>query len=282
MKKRRLGVHTSIAGGIYLSVERAKQLGCSTMQIFSHNPRQWRVDPIPSRDVLEFKVLRTSYDIDPVFIHSSYLINIAAKNIETYEKSLQLLIQEMDIADLLDADFVVLHTGSSSDGVPADARRRAAAALESVATHGRWNSKLLLENTAGERGDITSRIVELAEIVNSARGDLVGGVCIDTCHAFAAGYNLATEAGLSDFINEVDKYIGTKCVKLIHLNDSRKECNSRVDRHEHIGDGYIGKTNINNFVCHTAFRSVPLILETPKKDEGDDARNLAVVRSFLS
>ncbi len=279
--KTRLGVHTSIAGGIHLSIERAKQLGCSTLQIFSHNPRQWRVSQIPDGDILEFKRLRALFDINPVFIHSSYLINLAATNADVYEKSLRLLLQEMDLADLLGADFLVLHTGSASQDNAANARRRAVVALNSIANQGKWNSRLLLENTAGEKGDISSSIGDLAEILNGASDNLIGGVCIDTCHAFAAGYNLASEADLLGFINELERNIGTKAVRLIHLNDSKKVFNSRVDRHEHIGEGHIGITGLNNFVNNSSFRAAPLILETPKKNEEDDPRNLAIVRSFL-
>lgn len=279
--KRRVGVHTSIAGGVHLSIERAKQLGCSTIQIFSHNPRQWQVGPTSERSILEFKRLRALFDITPVFIHSSYLINLAATNIEIYQKSLQLLAHEMDLADLLGADFVILHTGSASNDSAANARKRAVGALNRVVDRGKWKARLLVENTAGEKGDISSSICDLAEIIDRVNGDLIGGACVDTCHAFAAGYNLASEAGLMDFIRELDKYIGTEAVRLIHLNDSKKVFNSRVDRHEHIGAGYIGKKGLNDVVNNPAFQAVPLILETPKKSEEDDPRNLAVVRSFL-
>lgn len=281
MQKKRVGVHTSIAGGVHLSIERAKQLGCSTLQIFSHNPRQWHVGPTSERSILEFKRLRALFDITPVFIHSSYLINLAATNIEIYQKSLQLLVHEMDLADLLGADFVILHTGSASSDNASNARKRALCALNSIADRGKWKARLLVENTAGEKGDISSSICDLAEIMDGVNGDLIGGACIDTCHAFAAGYNLASEDGLIDFTRELDRYIGTKAVRLIHLNDSKKIFNSRVDRHEHIGEGHIGKTGLSNFVNNPSFREVPLILETPKKSEEDDPRNLVVVRSFL-
>ncbi|WP_333653793.1 deoxyribonuclease IV [Dissulfurispira sp.] len=278
---RRLGVHTSIAGGVHLSIERAKELGCNTVQIFSHNPRQWIVKEIPSDSILQFKELRKSYNINPVFIHTSYLINLAASDKNILEKSIELLIQEMDIADLLDADCVILHTGSASQDSEEVGRKRAIEALKRVARNKVWRSKLLLENTAGERGDISSHIKDIAEIIDGTGSPLIGGVVIDTCHAFAAGYDIKNEKGLSGLIKEIDIYIGFNNVKLVHLNDSKKGYSSHVDRHEHIGHGGIGKEGLKKFINHPAFKTIPLILETPKKSEEDDPRNLKIVRALL-
>lgn len=281
MSKRRLGVHTSIAGGIHLSVERARNLGCTTIQIFSHNPRQWFAPGIPEGEVKEFRRLRALYDIRPLFIHTSYLINLCALNIDVFNKSLHLLVREMEIADLLNADYVVLHTGSSSQDTEGNARKRAVAALKAISGLGSWKARLLLENTAGERGDISSKIKDLAEIIDDTGGGLIGGVCIDTCHAFAAGYDLRDKNGISELIREIDIHIGLDAVKLIHLNDSKRQHNSKVDRHEHIGEGGIGMEGLRMFVNHSAIMSVPLILETPKKSEDDDQRNLKTVRDLL-
>ncbi|BCB95777.1 DNA-(apurinic or apyrimidinic site) lyase [Dissulfurispira thermophila] len=219
---RRLGVHTSIAGGIHLSIERARELGCNTIQIFSHNPRQWLIREIPSDYIMQFKEWRKSYDINPVFIHTSYLINLAASDNGILEKSISLLIQEMNIADLLDADYVILHTGSASQDSEEVGRKRAIEALKRVARGKEWRSKLLLENTAGERGDISSHIKDIAEIIDRTGSPLIGGVVIDTCHAFAAGYDIKDEKGLSGLIKEIEKHIGLNNIKLIHLNDSKK------------------------------------------------------------
>ncbi len=281
MKERRLGVHTSIAGGVHLSIERAKELGCNTVQIFSHNPRQWLVRGIPSDSILQFKELQKSYDINPVFIHTSYLINLAASDNGILERSIELLIQEMDIADLLDADYVVLHTGSASQDSEEVGRKRAIEALKRIARKKEWRAKLLLENTAGERGDISSHIKDIAEIIDRTGSPPIGGVVIDTCHAFAAGYDITDEYGLSAFVKEIGTYIGLDNVKLIHLNDSKKGHSSHVDRHEHIGHGGIGREGLRRFINHPAFKNIPLILETPKKSEEDDPRNLKIVRSLF-
>lgn len=283
MKKsvRRLGVHTSIAGGVHLSLERANELGCATVQLFSHNPRSWLVNPIPEDGIAKFREMKSALDIQPVFIHTSYLINLASAKPEVFEKSIALLIQEMDSADLLGADYVVLHTGSASQDNEETGRRRAVEALRSVSGKKIWRSRLLLENTAGERGDISSRIIDLAEIMNKTGSALIGGICLDTCHAFQAGYEISKEAGVAELAGEIENHMGFEKVKLIHLNDSKRAFNSRVDRHEHIGSGAIGKGGLKRFINHPAFRDVPLILETPKKNEDDDPRNLKVVRGLL-
>lgn len=278
---RRLGVHTSIAGGIHLSIERAKELGCNTVQIFSHNPRQWAVGRMPEDSIFKFKEFKKQYDIAPVFIHASYLINLAASNKDILEKSIKLMVKEMEIADLLDADYVVLHTGSASQDTEDVGRKRAVEALRRIVEGKKWEAELLLENTAGERGDISSCVKDLSEIIYRTNSPLIRGICIDTCHAFAAGYDITNENGLSGLVKEIETHIGLNSVKLIHLNDSKKGSKSHVDRHEHIGQGSISNKGLKEFINHKAFKDIPLILETPKKSEEDDQRNLKIVRSLL-
>jgi len=278
---RRLGVHTSIAGGIHLSMERARALGCNTAQIFSHNPRGWRVSEILQEAVARFKELRAAYDINPVYVHSSYLINLASANSETREKSVRLLITEMDLADLLGVEYVVLHTGSAAQEPEEEARKKAIDALKRVAQEGEWGATLLIENTAGERGDISSRMADLAAILDGAGSPLLGGVCIDTCHAFQAGYDLTNAEGVEGMKREIDARVGMERVRLIHLNDSKRPFHSRVDRHEHIGSGMIGRKGITNVINEPAFAKIPLVLETPKESEEDDVRNLQAVRNLL-
>lgn len=271
---RRIGVHASIAGGVHLALERASELGCNTVQIFSHNPRQWLVKPIPEDSAARFRELKKALDIRPVFVHTSYLINLAASDRQVFDKSVELLAQEMDLADALDAEYVILHTGSASGEDPASARGRAVDALGMVSGKGRWKAGLLLENTAGERGDISSRIADLGELIEKTDSPLIAGICLDTCHAFAAGYDIAGTKGAEMLAGEMKRHLGTKGVKLIHLNDSRKGLASGVDRHEHLGEGGIGKAGLKRLVNHPAFIGVPLILETPKQNEDDDPRNL--------
>lgn len=279
---RRLGVHTSIAGGLHLSLERAKTLGCNTVQIFSHNPRGWAVKAISEEDVAVFKSLRKMLDISPVYIHTSYLINMASRDSILRKRSIDMLVMEMNRADAIAADYVVLHTGSASGDDESLSRKRAIDTLDEVTDMGRWKAGLLIENTAGERGDISSTIIDLSDIIAGTKGSLISGICIDTCHAFAAGYNIRDDEGINRISNEIKKYIGFDKVKLIHLNDSKGNIDSGIDRHEHIGLGKIGSRGLRQFINFSPFKDIPLILETPKKRENDDRRNLRIVRRMLS
>jgi deoxyribonuclease-4 len=278
---RRIGVHTSIAGGIEKSLERAAQLGCDTLQIFSHSPRVWHVKERSQEEYASFRRLRQQTGIGPVFVHTSYLINLASGDRPLLEKSVALLAEEMNTADLIGADYLVLHTGSAAGNDPREARKRAAAALSKVSKKGWWRTRILLENTAGERGDITSGIAELRALVEQVDEELVAGICIDTCHAYAAGYDVASAVGLASFSEELEENLGCDRVRLIHLNDSRGGLGSRLDRHEHIGMGRIGMAGFTNFLRHRCFAGIPLILETPKKSENDDPTNLRTVRSII-
>lgn len=278
---RRLGVHTSIAGGLSLSLERAHALGCNTMQIFSHNPRGWTIKEISEEESARFKTLRQRLDISPVYIHTSYLINMASKDSILRRKSIAMLREEMNRADALGADFVILHTGSASGGDDCLSRQRAIAAVNEVAQTGTWQAGLLIENTAGERGDISSKITDLAEILNGVYGSLISGICFDTCHAFSAGYDMSDDEGIQKIVREIETPITMQKVKLIHLNDSKGERGSGIDRHEHIGLGKIGVAGLQQLIHSRPFCNVPVILETPKKQESDDPRNLRTVRKML-
>ncbi len=279
----RLGVHTSIAGGISQSIVRAAALRCNTLQIFSHNPRQWQKTRIPPDEIERFKILRQKYDINPVFIHASYLINLASLSERVLKKSIGLLSYELMNADALGVEYVILHTGSIRDENGKMARRRAAGAIKQAAGAKQYRASLLLENTAGKKGDITSSIKALSEIINTCRCDRIAGICIDTCHAFSAGYDLTTGEGIEKLLSETDRHVGIDKLKLIHVNDSKRPLGSGVDRHEHIGKGYIGIRGFKKILSERRIMNVPMILETPKKHEEDDKRNLKrVLDMFLN
>jgi deoxyribonuclease-4 len=278
---RRVGVHTSIAGGIEKSLERASRLGCDTIQIFSHNPRGWQMKQKDPKEVETFLRMRQLSGIGPVFVHTSYLINLASRDSILMKKSVRMVVEEMNIADLIGAEYLVLHSGSAAGDDPREARKRAAAALSEVSEAGRWRAGILIENTAGERGDITSRITEICALMEQVRGKLISGVCIDTCHAYAAGYDIASVEGVAALSEKLEKYIGWQLIRLIHLNDSKGGLSSGLDRHEHIGRGKIGMNGFSNFLRHPCFADIPLILETPKKTEDDDPTNLRTVRSLI-
>lgn len=279
---RRIGVHTSIAGGLHRSLERARELGCNTLQIFSHNPRGWAVKEKGLDEFRAFQELRKAYDISPVFIHTSYLINLASEDQSLIKKSIDMVVSEMNIADEIGAEYIVLHTGSASGEDPEVSRKRAIACLIDISGRGEWQAGLLLENTAGERGDITSKIKELSGIIEKVPGDLISGVCIDTCHAFSAGYDIKSHKGINLISTEIDRYIGKNRLRLLHLNDSKGKLGCRVDRHEHIGEGKIGIKGMKNFLNYPGFCDIPIILETPKKSEDDDIRNLKAVKKLVT
>ncbi len=278
---RRLGVHTSIAGGLHLSIERAHALGCNTVQIFSHNPRGWSLRNLSEEEITLFRSLRQKFDISPLYIHASYLINMASDDPILRKKSIEMLVKEMDRADAIGADFVILHIGSASGSDDRVSRKRSIAALNEVVRTGAWKSGLLIENTAGERGDISSRICDLAEICHDVQGSLISGICFDTCHAFAAGYDMRSRKLVENISDELRHYMVLDKTRLIHLNDSKGDIGSHLDRHEHIGLGRIGVSGLRHLVNHKFFRDIPLILETPKKRESDDPMNLLKVRKMI-
>jgi deoxyribonuclease-4 len=280
--KFRIGVHTSIAGGVSRSVERAATLNCTTMQIFTHNPRQWRQSPISDEEAERFAYLRRKHDINPVFSHASYLINLASRSNIVLRKSVELLSYELMNADRLGIEYVVLHTGSASGEDDGKARTRAVKSILKSVGAGYFKASLILENTAGERGDITSSIQTLSEIMDRCSCENIAGICIDTCHAFSAGYDLISANGIEDLIHEINEYAGLDKLKLIHLNDSKKSLGSGVDRHEHIGKGFIGMKGFKNILSDRRILNVPIILETPKETEDDDKKNLREVFNILS
>jgi deoxyribonuclease-4 len=275
--ERCVGVHVSIVGGLHLSIVRAHRLRCTTAQIFSHNPRGWKTTAINPDEASLLQSLRNTFGVNPLFIHASYLINIASLSDDLAGKSKALLNEEMERADAVGAEYVVLHPGSAHDG---GGRRRAGRVIREVLKGKSFRAGLLIENTSGKRGDIAPGMADMAEIMEAAEG-LVRGICIDTCHAFAAGYDLRKRKGLKVLSDELETYIGRDCVRLIHLNDSKKPMGSGVDRHEHIGEGHIGTRALGAFLRHPTFRNAPVILETPKHHADDDRKNLRKTRSLL-
>jgi deoxyribonuclease IV len=278
---RRIGIHTSIAGGIHKSLERARRLRCNTLQIFSHNPRGWAARHISNAELSAFVELKTKYGMSPVVIHTSYLINLASKKRILRKKSVKMLEYELDVADKIGAAYVVLHTGSASGEDPKTARKRVVESLMEISNRGKRMSRLLLENTAGQRGDMTSKIHEIAEIIEKVPAGLISGMCLDTCHAFSAGYDIRNEKGINALSDEINDFFDRDMVRLLHLNDSKGPLGAGLDRHAHIGKGEIGAKGIKRFLLHPRFNEIPIILETPKKSEEDDIVNLSRVRKLL-
>jgi deoxyribonuclease-4 len=276
----RLGVHVSIAGKISEAVDRAHELGCNAMQIFSRSPRMWAAKALDPAEVSRFRELREKFDIRPAVVHASYLINLATPEGELKRRSAEALIDELDRADRLGVEYLVVHVGSCKDGGTVEGVERVREALATVLSSGRWATQLLLEDTAGERGDVGARLEEVGMILQGLPGGERMGVCLDTCHLFAAGYDIATPDGVDQVAGRVKETIGLDRIKVVHGNDSKKGLNCRVDRHQHIGLGGIGLEGFRAWVNHPAFREIPMVLETPKDTPEADPQNLKTVRGL--
>ena len=271
----RIGFHVSIAGGIALSVKRALDFGCTTMQIFSHSPRMWAFPPINPEDAKAFREQRKASGIAPVFVHTSYLINLAATDNALFEKSIAALKEEMRRADILGAEYVVTHLGSSG-APPKETVERVADGLRAAFNEERFKSMLLLENTACERGDAGCSFGEIGDIINKSGLTRIG-VTLDTCHSYGAGYDLAHREGLEDTLSIIDGAIGLERLLLVHLNDSKHGLGSHRDRHQNIGMGMLGEDAFRLILNHPRLRDLPFVMETPKDTPDDDKRNMATV-----
>jgi len=277
----RIGFHVSISGGFSLAVQRAHELGCTTMQIFSRNPRGWTVKPIDPDDAAEFRKLREQYDIGPVFVHTNYLINLASPKPDLYERSIEQFVIDLERTERLGAEYLVTHLGSASGKDPAWMIDRVAGALNMAMKLHTPRATVLLENTAGEKGDVGYTFEQVQEVIAGLTDAASIGVCYDTCHGFAAGYDIRTKKGVDAVARKINETIGLERLKGMHLNDCLRDFDSRVDRHWHIGEGKIGAEGFKSLLNHTAFRDIPKIMETPKENEEDDPRNMKMVRSLM-
>ncbi len=277
----RLGFHVSISGGFSLAVERAHELGCTTMQIFSRNPRGWTVKPLDKDDIAEFKRLRGQYDISPVFVHTNYLINLASSKSDLYQRSIEQFVIDLERTEHLGAEYLVTHLGSASGQKPDWMIDRVADALNMAMKLHKPQATILLENTAGEKGDVGYTFEQVNEVIVRLHNSETIGICYDTCHGFAAGYDIRTTQGVDAVAKKIDETVGLKRLKGMHLNDCLKDFDSHVDRHWHIGEGKIGEEGFKALLNNKAFRGIPKIMETPKETEEDDPRNMRKVRSLM-
>ncbi|MBM3249607.1 MAG: deoxyribonuclease IV [Candidatus Omnitrophica bacterium] len=274
-----LGLQVSTEGKIYEAPERAKLLGCNTMQIFGRNPQQWRKDFLDPQDIREFIRQKADCGIKPVFIHIPYLINLASPNPRLYEASIEAYIEDMVEAEALEADYIVTHMGSHKETTEEAGIERLIDALNRIAdkttsTH----VGILLENTAGSGSWLGYKFIHQKKILEGLKQKKRFGLCFDTAHAYLAGYDLATKEGLEKTLAEIDDLVGMNLIKAIHLNDAKGKLGSNVDRHDHIGKGNIGLEGMRRIINHPKLRDLPFILETPKKSDTDDRMNLEIVR----
>lgn len=275
-----LGVHASIAGGIEKAIPRAEQLGCTVLQIFTKNASRWQSKPLDPANIDAFHEAWQESLIEQIFVHDSYLINLASPDAEKWEKSKRAFAEELQRCAHLGVTGLVMHPGAHLDTGEESGLQRIAAAFKELVADGPTGVQILLETTAGMGSHLGWRFEQLARIIELVpEHDF--GICLDTCHVFAAGYDFSSEEGYARMMTDFDRIIGCEKIKLFHMNDSKKPCGSRVDRHDHIGQGHIGETGFASLMRDERFARTAKILETPQGEKHEfDQRNLKLLRQL--
>jgi len=276
-----LGVHVSIAGGLDKAVQRAEQLGCSIFQIFLRNPRSFRLKEYGEEEARVFKECKKKAQIAYVVGHCVYTQNLISSSKKVYRFSIDEFVEDAKEAAKLDIRYLVTHTGSYKGATHEEGMKRLTASLTSILGSIPSSVRVLLENSAGTAHSLGSTIRELGRILNNLKRPQNLGICLDTCHLFAAGYDLRRGEAVETLFSEIKKYVGITRLGLIHLNDSKYDAGAFKDRHEHIGKGKIGLTGIKSILRRKELARAGFILETPKETEDDDSMNLAAVRKLF-
>ncbi|HEV2108003.1 MAG TPA: deoxyribonuclease IV [Thermomicrobiales bacterium] len=280
-----LGAHMSIAGGVHLALERAAEIQMTACQIFTKNDRQWVAKPLDPDNIRRFREQREALGFNRAAIisHASYLINLASPDDLLWHKSMEAFQDELERCRLLDVPYLVVHPGAHVGSGTEVGVRRVAAALDAIHHALPDNQTMtLLETTAGQGTTLGASFDEIAAIMAITRDQELVGVCLDTCHVFAAGYDLREPEGYATTMESFDRSIGLERLRAIHVNDSKHPAGSRKDRHQHIGQGEIGLEGFRSVVNDPRLRSVPALLETEKGDNGEhDVRNLATLRGLI-
>ncbi|MEM3595409.1 MAG: deoxyribonuclease IV [Candidatus Bathyarchaeia archaeon] len=274
----RCGVHVSIGGSIDRAVDRAKEKGCDTFQIFTRNPRSWSFRKLFPLEVKRFKDKLRMSSIEPAVAHMPYLPNLSCPKNSVYKRSVSALITELKRCSMLEIPYLVTHLGSHLGKGRDVGLEHITGAINTSFDSFKDNTVLLLENSAGGKNTIGSSFTEIREIIDNVDEKDRVAVCFDTCHAFAAGYDLRTNKDVERVVEEIDEVIGWDLLKVIHMNDSKGVLGSSVDRHEHIGIGHIGEDGFRAILHNEFFRELPIILETPIDERGDDILNLQKIR----
>jgi deoxyribonuclease-4 len=278
----RFGFHVSIAQGFSKVIENAQKADCQTIQVFSRNPRGWTYKAISASEAKQFKENLAASDIAPCFIHLPYLPNLASAQEELYGKSIDSLCEDLRRADALNISFLIIHVGNRGSLSEDEALAKVVSGINTSLHTVNNRVMILLENTAGQGTEIGFSFTQLKKIFSGVEDKSRIGICFDTAHAFAAGYDLSSTKGLDAALSEFDRLIGLQHLHLLHLNDAKCPLGSRADRHWHIGEGYIGLKGFKNIVNHPLLDHLPGIMETPRKDLKDDLRNMNVMRSLIN
>jgi deoxyribonuclease IV len=276
-----IGAHMSIAGGLHRAFERGASVGCQAIQIFLKSSNQWKAKPLTEEDRASFREAHAVSGAIPVIAHDSYLINLASPDADLHKKSVEAIVAEMRRAEFLGVPFLIIHPGAHMGSGEKNGLRRIAQALNLALREIPPPVTILLETTAGQGSSLGHKFEHLAEILAGVKQNERMGVCLDTCHVFAAGYDIRTESAYAKTMNEFDRLVGIDRIQAFHVNDCKKDLGSRVDRHTHIGQGFIGLEAFRLLVNDRRFERVPKILETPKgPDLAEDRMNLDTLRSL--
>ena len=268
----KLGFHVSIQGGVDKAVDRADAIGCTSFQIFTQSPRMWRRRELREDEVKRFRDRLWETGIEPVFSHMPYLPNLSTPDPVNYRKSVDTLMAEVRKCNQLGVRYIVTHLGSHLGSGSDKGIERIVEALNQVNTVFDETPTMLLENTSGKTNEVGSTFQELGQIIEKAESDKLG-ICLDTCHAYTRGYNIATQQGLDTALDELDSNVGLGKLHLVHLNDARDTLGSRLDRHEHIGLGNIGEEGFR-MILNSTLRRVPMVMETPMDERRADVDNM--------
>jgi len=284
LNSRRIGIHTSSAGGVENAAERAYRLGCNTFQIFSSSPRQWAPYELGRPQCEQMSRLRDKYDLKPLVIHTNYLVNLASTTETFLKKSIAAFRGEIERALALCAEYLVLHPGSFKGANREKGLLQTAAAI-AVASHGLDLAKaglmILIENTAGAEFSLGGSFEQVAEVIEHLRNHVPVGACIDTCHTHVAGYDIVSEEGLPSTLARLDATIGLRNVPVWHCNDAKAACGSKLDRHQHIGKGSIGLEAFRRLLNDSRLAHSAFIAETPIDEPGDDRRNVSALKRLV-
>jgi deoxyribonuclease IV len=284
LTSRRIGIHTSSAGGVQNAAERAYRLGGNTFQMFSSSPRQWAPYELALPQCAEMNRLRAQYDLKPLVIHTNYLVNMASSNDLFLQKSMQAFRGEVERALAVCADYLVLHPGSFRGADREQGLLRTAAAI-AASTQGldlaKGGLSILIENTAGAEFSLGGSFEQVAEVLERLDGIVPAGACIDTCHTHVAGYDIVSEEGLYQTLQHLDATIGLNRVRVWHCNDAKAARGSKLDRHQHIGKGTIGKETFRFLLNDLRLVHAAFIAETPVDAPGDDRKNVEALKKLV-
>ncbi len=284
LTSRRIGIHTSIAGGVENAAERAYRLGCNAFQIFSTSPRQWQPYELSRPQCEEMRRLREKYDLKPLVIHSNYLINLASTTEHFLAKSVEAFRGELQRALDLCAEYLVLHPGSFRGASREEGLKRVAASI-AVAARGldlaEGGLTVLIENTAGAEFSLGGSFEQVAEVLFLLRDVIPVAACIDTCHVHVAGYDIVSPEGMQRTLAQLESSVGLRYVRVWHCNDAKAARGSKLDRHQHIGKGTIGLEPFRRLLNDKCLQHVAFIAETPIDEPGDDRRNVEALKHLV-